>query len=64
MPRGCRVVRSRHVFWWVDLFLRVAFAKDLADFPLLAEQASPIFEGRQTRGPAEMRPVRGASLEP
>jgi trehalose 6-phosphate synthase/phosphatase len=30
-----RSIRRHDVFWWVDLFLRAAFAKNLDDFPLL-----------------------------
>lgn len=39
-----RVVRERDVFWWVDLFLRAAFATDLSGFPLLDEQGPGIPE--------------------
>jgi trehalose-6-phosphate synthase len=42
-----RVVRERDVFWWVDLFLRAAFATDLSGFPLLDEQGPGIPEAPQ-----------------
>ena len=36
--RRMRASIKRHdVFWWVDIFLDVAFAKDLMDFPLMDE---------------------------
>ncbi len=46
MPRDDRRVRMRSmrqavrrhdVFWWVDSFLRAAFAKDLSSFPIIDE---------------------------
>jgi trehalose 6-phosphate synthase len=37
-----RSVRERDVFWWVDLFLRAAFATDLSGFPLLEEQRTEV----------------------
>jgi len=30
-----RIVRRHNIFWWVDSFLKAAFAKDLNDFPLI-----------------------------
>lgn len=30
-----RVVRRHNIFWWVESFLKAAFAKDLSDFPLI-----------------------------
>ena len=32
-----QIVRRHDVFWWVDSFLRAAFAKDLSSFPVIAE---------------------------
>ncbi len=32
-----QIVRRHDVFWWVDTFLRAAFAKDLSNFPVIAE---------------------------
>lgn len=44
MTKLRRVVRERNVFWWVDLFLRGAFATDLSDFPLIEESTQMIPE--------------------
>ncbi|MFQ6103388.1 MAG: trehalose-6-phosphate synthase [Candidatus Glassbacteria bacterium] len=30
-------IRRQDIFWWIDSFLRAAFAKDLDDFPFLEE---------------------------
>jgi trehalose 6-phosphate synthase len=36
--RGLRqIVRKYNIFWWVDSFLKAAFAKDLRDFPLMED---------------------------
>jgi trehalose 6-phosphate synthase/phosphatase len=32
-----RVIRDSDIFWWVDSFLRAAFARNLDDFPLLED---------------------------
>jgi trehalose 6-phosphate synthase len=32
-----QIVRRHDVFWWVDSFLRAAFAKDLSNFPVIAD---------------------------
>ena len=39
-----RVVRKRHVFWWVAMFLKAAFAVDLTAFPRHEEPVQPISE--------------------
>lgn len=47
--RGLRqIVRKYNIFWWVDSFLKAAFAKDLKDFPLLEDYV-----------PSEIEPLRG-----
>jgi trehalose 6-phosphate synthase len=38
-----RIVRKRNIFWWVDSFLKAAWAKDLSDFPLLEEHVPQRF---------------------
>ncbi len=35
MQRLRRLVKQYNIFWWVESFLRAAFARDLSDFPLL-----------------------------
>ncbi len=37
MRRLRRIVRRYDIFWWVDSFLKAAFAKDLSDFPLMED---------------------------
>ncbi len=37
MKRMRRTVRKFNIFWWVDSFLKAAFAKDLNDFPLMED---------------------------
>ncbi len=37
MRRLRRNVRSQHIFWWVDTFMKAAFASDLGDFPVVKD---------------------------